>query len=263
LTSDSDVCYTQHGYQGKKTVNYHRKRRKGLARAQRVVAAALLLFELALGQTNLLVCLPGKQNTQFLQECFDTLLGPSHAIVFGRLKDLEAMIPTTPKAAIIAFAPLFDYLKGYNPVLVGKNKKASGEKYFIVAASKEITNKNIAEKKVGVIDLLFKGHLIQFVKEQFNVEIKSFKKVNKEEDLLTMLGLESVEAIIVSSTQYNEIRSNTKLPLTIVATSQNDVGFAVCAIKEGNFDPAIKKALLKSSKVLLREMGLDSWEIPQ
>ena len=248
--------------QGKKTVECHGKPIQGVFRWQRTVPIILLLFGMALGQTNLLVCLPGKQNTQLLQNCFDSLLGPSHAIVFGRLKDLEATIPTTPNAAIIAFAPLFDYLQGYTSVLVGKNKKTSGEKYFIVAASKEITKENIAGKKVGIIDLLFRDHLPQFVKDQFNVGIKSLKRVNKEDDLLTMLGLESVDAIIVSSTQYKEILSNTKQPLAILATSKNDVGFAVCAAKEGTMDLELKKALLKSSNLLLRGMGLDSWETP-
>jgi hypothetical protein len=233
-----------------------------LSRRQRAALIAILFFGMAGGQTNILVCVPGKQNTQFLQDCFDTLLGPSRAIVFGRIKDLEATIPTVSSAAIIAFAPLFDYIPGYKFVLLGKNKNMVGEKYFIVASSKEITKENVAEKKVGIIDLLYRDHLSKFVKNQFNVEIKSLKRVNKEEDLLTMLGLEAVDAIIVSSAQYNEIRSNTKLPLNIVVTSKNDIGFAVCAAKEGKMDLALKKALLKSSTILLREIGVDSWEMP-
>lgn len=220
-----------------------------------------LLFGIVMGQTDLLVCLPGKQNTQVLQNCFDTILGPSRAMVFGRIKDLEATIPKMPQAAIIAFGPLFDYLSGYKSVLAGKNRKMSGEKFFIITASKDITKENIAEKKVGIIDLFFKTHLPLFIKDQFNLEIKSLKKVNKEDDLLTMLGLEAVDAIIVSSEQYKEILSNTKLPLSVLAISRSDVGFATCAAKEGKIDPAIKKALLKSSGILLREMGVDSWEV--
>jgi hypothetical protein len=228
----------------------------------RAFLTVLLLSGMIMGQTNLLVCLPGKQNTQFLQDCFDTLIGPSNSMVLGRIKDLEAVIQAMPNAAIIAFAPLFEYVPGYTPFLMGKNKKTAGEKFFIVTALKEITKENIAEKKVGIVDLLFKAHLSQFVKDYFGMEIKSLKRANKEEDLLTMLGLEAVDAIIVSSTQYSEILSNTKLPLAIVATSKREIGFAECAVKEGKIDPALKKALLKSSKVLFRELGIDSWEMP-
>jgi|WetSurMetagenome_2_1015567.scaffolds.fasta_scaffold146064_2 hypothetical protein len=229
---------------------------------QRVVAILMLLSFVALGETDLIVCLPGKQNTQLLQNCFDSLLGPSHAIVFGRIKDLEATIPTVPGALIIAVAPLFDFLPGYTSVLIGKRKNSTGEKYFIVTASKEISLENIAEKKVGIIDLLFKSNLTQFVKNQFKVEIRSLKRVNKEEDLLTMLGLEAVDAIIVSSAQYNEILSNTRLPLKILATSKNDIGYAVCAVKGGKLPLTLKNDLLKSSKLVLHEIGIDSWEIP-
>jgi hypothetical protein len=144
--------------------------------------------------------------------------------------------------------------------LSGKSKKGAGEKFFIVAASKDITKDNIADKKVGIIDLFFKTHLPLFINDQFGVQIKSLKKANKEEDLLTMLGLEAVDAIIVSSEQYKEISSNTKLPLTIVATSKSDVGFATCGIKDGKIDPGLKKTLQKSSNLLLRELSIESWE---
>jgi hypothetical protein len=248
-----------HRYQLKRTA---KRRGTALTPCQLMASFFIALSGMTFAQTDLLVCLPGKQNTQLLQSCFDTLIGQSHSIVFGRIKDLEATFTTTPGAVIIAFAPLFDYLPGYTSVLVGKNKNAAGEKYFIVTASKEITGANIAEKKVGIVDLLFKGNLQQFVKNEFNVEIKSLKRVNKEEDLLTMLGLEAVDAIIVSSAQYKEILSNTKLPLQVVATSKNEIGFAVCAAKNGKIEPALKKSLLKSSKLLLREIGIDSWETP-
>jgi hypothetical protein len=228
---------------------------------RRASTILLLLFGMIAGQTDLLVCLPGKQNTQLLQNCFDSLLGPSHAMVFGRIKDLEATIPKWPQASIIALGPLFDYLSEYKPVLIGKNRKMSGEKFLIIAASKEITTENIADKKVGIIDMFCKSHLPLFIKEQFNIDIKLLKKVNKEDDLLTMLGLEAVDAIIVSSEQYKEILSNTKLPITIVATSKNNVGFAQCAAKEGKMDAALKKALLKSPQTLLRELCVDSWEV--
>jgi hypothetical protein len=221
------------------------------------------LFGLVTGQAELFVCIPGKQNTQVLQNHFDTLLGPSRATVFGRIKDLEAMIPKSPGAPIIAFGPFFNHLEGYKPVLIGKSQKMSGDKFYIIAASKEITRDNIADKKVGIIDMFCKQHLPLFIKDQFNFDIKLLKKVNKEDDLLTMLGLEAVDAIIVSSEQYGEIRSNTKLPITIVTTSKNDIGFAVCASKEGKIDPSLKKALLKAPVALLRELGIDSWEVAQ
>ena len=88
------------------------------------------------------------------------------------------------------------------------------------------------------------------------------KRINKEDDLLTMLGMEAVDEIIVSASQYDDILSNTKLPLTIVATSRNPIGLAVCAAKEGEIDADLMRKFLKMPVPLLRELGIDSWEKP-
>ena len=237
--------------------NIHWSARMKLPRAILIFA---LSFCIAYCQPKLLICVPGKQNTQRLQNGFDNLLGPGKAIVLGRIKDLEALLPENPDAAIISSGVFFNYVPGYASVLTGKKKKQADEKFFIVAASKEISKETISEKKVGVIDFLIKDRLLKFIHDQFGVSITSLKRVNKEDDLLTMLGMEAVDAIILSESQYNDILSNTKLPLTIVATSENNVGFAVCAAKEGKMDSALTRALLKAPAPILKELGIDSWE---
>jgi hypothetical protein len=199
----------------------------------RALIIIALSFCMAYCQTALIVCVPGKQNTQLLQNCFDTLLGPKKAAVLGRIKDLDAIIPENPDAAIISNKVFFNYFSGYTIVLVGKKKTQDSEKYFIVAESKETGNGPISEKKVGIVDFLIKDQLLRFAHDQFDRSITLLTRVNKEDDLLTLLGMEAVDEIIVSASQYGDILSNTKLPLIIVATSRNTIGFAVCAAKEG------------------------------
>ena len=147
-------------------------------------------------------------------------------MAFGRIKDLDATLATSSDAAIIASEPFFTYTPGYKISLCGKTGGSIGEKYHIIAASKEITAQNIGEKKVGIVDFLGKDRLPLFIKDQFGVDIKMLKRVNKEDDLLTMIGMEAVDAIIVSDSQFKEIKSNTKLPLAIVVSSSKAVGFA-------------------------------------
>lgn len=213
-------------------------------------------------QTKLFVCVPGKQNTQRLQNGFDTLLGPRKAIVLGRIKDLDAVLQENPDAAIISNRVFFNYVPGYTIALVGKKKAQESEKYFIVAASKEFSMRPVSERKVGIVDFLIKDQLFQFTQDQFSHPITLLKRVNKEDDLLTMLGMEAVDEIIVSASQYDDILSNTKLPLTVVATSLNAIGFAVCAVKEGKVDLVLQRKLLKTPAPLLRDLGIDSWEKP-
>jgi hypothetical protein len=227
-----------------------------------VALVVVLTMSMAFSQPKLLICMPGKQNTQRLQNGFDTLVGQGTAIVLGRIKDVEALLPVNPDAAIISSKAFFNYLPGYTYVLVGKKKQQAGEKYFIVTASKEISKESIARQKVGIIDFLNKDRLPKFVHDQFNLNITFLKRVNKEDDLLTMLGMEVVDAIIVSASQYRDIYPNTRLPLTIIATSENNVGFAVCAAKEGKIDDKLVQALLKTPVYILKELGIDSWEKP-
>jgi hypothetical protein len=244
----------------KKKVLHH----SGTTLKNRALIPLLAVFFASAGycQTELLVCVPGKQNTQRLQNGFDTLLGPRKAIVLGRIKDLDVVLQANPDAAIISNRAFFNYVPGYTIALVGKKKTQESEKYFVVAASKEIAIRPVSERKVGVVDFLIKDQLFQFTHDQFDGPIPLLKRVNKEDDLLTMLGMEAVDEIIVSASQYNDILSNTKLPLTVIATSRNTIGFAVCAVKEGKVDPDLQRKLLKTPVPLLRELGIDSWEKP-
>jgi hypothetical protein len=222
---------------------------------------SLLLNTSSYGQAKLLVCLPGKQNTQQIQSGFDALLGPGNVSVFGRIKDLELTIATTPEVAIISTESFFNYVQEYKPILIGKIDGQTGERFLIISASKDVTKENISDKKVGIVDFLGRDRLPQFLKDQFNISAKILKRVNKVDDLLTMLGMETVEAIVVSTSQYNEILSNTKLPLVTVATSSKIAGFAVCATRNGKEDTMLKNALLKAPASLIKEIGISSWEV--
>ena len=224
------------------------------------VFTSLFLGMSAYAQATLLVCIPGKQNAQQIQGGFDGVVGAGKTTAFGRIKDLDATLATSPDAAVIAAEPFFTYTPGYTIALSGKAGDSTGEKFHIIAASKEITVQNISEKKVGIVDFLGRDRLPRFIKDQFGVEIKKLKRANKEEDLLTMIGIEAVDAIIVSASQFKEIKSNTKLPLAIVASSSKIIGFAAYGQKEGKEDENQKKAVIKASGSLLKEIGIDGWE---
>lgn len=220
-----------------------------------------LIFGSGFCQASILICIPGKTNTREIQCGFDTLLGPGKVLVFGRIRDLEATIPTAPDAAIITYAPYFTYTPGYKTVLAGKVGTASSEKYLLVAASPDVTMDNISEKKIGMVDFLGRTHLSTFAKSLFGIDARGIKRVNKDDDLLTMIGMEAVDAIIVSETHYREIQSNTKLSFTIVATSSKHVGFPVCAIKDARTSKACKRLLHSLPAPLAKALGIDCWEI--
>lgn len=194
------------------------------------------------------------------------MLGAGKAVVLGRIKDLDVVLQSNPAATVISNSVFFNYVPGYSIALVGKKNARESEKYYIVAASvaasKEFSTRPIDERKVGIVDFLIKDQLYRFTRDQFIQPVSLLKRVNKEDDLLTMLGMEAVDAIIVSASQYDDILSNTKLPLAVVATSRSAIGFAVCAVKEGKADPDLMRKLIKAPLPLLKELGIDSWEKP-
>lgn len=210
------------------------------------------------GQTTLLVFIPGKQNTEQVQSGLNGLIKKTS--VFSRIKDFDSALAASPDAAVIAPESFFAFTPGYKIVLYGKTGPDTGEKYHIVTVNKEITAQNISEKKVGIVDFLGKDWLPHFIKDQFGFEIKTLKRANKEDDLLTMLGVYAVDAIIVSASQYREILSNTKLSLTIIASSSKNFGFLTYCIKDGKKDEYRKK-LLKAPAGLLKEIGIEGWDL--
>lgn len=60
-----------------------------------VLIAVGMLYTLTHAQSMLFVCIPGKQNTRQVQSEFDALIGTGKSLVFGRIKDLDAMVTTS------------------------------------------------------------------------------------------------------------------------------------------------------------------------
>jgi hypothetical protein len=234
-----------------------RNRRAVLARAALLTVVA---FVMGFAQPSILVCIPGASNTQKIQNGLDGLLGEGKGAAFGRIKDLENAAAAAPGAAIVVPAAYIDYVKGYQAVLTGVSHKKTTEKYLLVAATAGVTKENVSEKRIGIVDLLGRERLGSFVRNMFGFDPKQLKRVNKNEDLLTLLGMESVDAVIISAEQYKELLSNTKQSLTIIAESSRDVGFAVAAVKQGARADAAKKALLKGPLSFVAELGIDGWE---
>lgn len=215
----------------------------------------------ASGQATLLIYLQGGKNSHNVQRRFDRLIGAGKAIVFERINNFDSALAHSPDAAVIALEPFFSFSPGYKIVLSGKKGSATSEKYHIVAVNKEITMHTIGEKKVGIVDFLGKNRLQLFIKDQFGIEIKMLKRANTGDDLLTMLGMEVVDAIIVSESQHKEILSNTKTPLIIVASSLKKIGFAAYGIREGKENRNQRQKVQKAPTELLKEIGIEGWEL--
>lgn len=211
-------------------------------------------------QPSLLVCIPGASNIQTVQKSFESVVGEGKILAFARIKDLEGTLVTAPEAFLIIPAPFVQYTPGYSVALKAKTGGADAEKYEIVTTAATMTKKDLAAKRVGILDFLGREKLPLFVKEYFGFDIPALKRANKTEDLLTMLGMETVDAIIVSVSGLKEIQSSTKQSLFVVAESIQPVGGPVLAFKSGKDVSDIRSKILKASSSIAKDAGIDKWE---
>jgi hypothetical protein len=218
-----------------------------------------LLFCMNCFAAELIVCIPGNPNIQSIQQEFDKIAGAGKVSVFGRIRDLEGQQSIAPIPAMIVPGVYIELTQGYSASLQGKIGGTSGQKYYIIAVDPSITSANIADKKIAIVDFLGNKTLNDFFKAYFGIVPTKLKKTNKVDDLLLLLGMESVEAIVVSASELKIIKSETKLNLQTVMESNKSVSYSVFAVKE-NSECQLKSTIQKLPSALLKEIGVDGWE---
>ena len=212
------------------------------------------------GQPELLVCTPGNPNVQQIQQTYETLVGQGTVLAFGRIRDVENILATSPEVSMIAPALFFDASMPQKIVLQSKTGGELGQKYFIVVASDSVTKENIDSKKIGILDFLGREKLPKFVSDFFGISSPILKRANKVEDLLTMLGMEAVDAIIVSAAEYKKVKADTKLPLKIIGESSRPVPLLALGIPASANAAKIKKLISEQPALLSKLIEIDAWE---
>lgn len=208
----------------------------------------------------MLVCLPGKQTPARLDSILTPVLSPREIIAFLRMKDLEEMLAAYPEAPILTTAAYAKYLKGYEILLKGKKGTGRQMKYLLITANPAVTAANVGARKVGILDFLGREKLPAFVQDAFGLQIAKLKRVNKQEDLLNLIGMEAVDAAIVEESALGELRSNTKLSITVLLESKPVDSYPVLAAPGPQGWEALKTALGRESKSVLKTLQIEGWE---
>lgn len=214
-----------------------------------------LLATSAYAQQDLLVFLPGDGNrSSAVQD-----LGKSglNVKMFNNVKDFEKEREGNPSAAIIAPSPLIEITGGYDYVLRGYRGSDIGEKFLLVTANDDVQMANIADKKVGVWDIFGRKNVEPFFQRSFGIASKKIKRVNKKEDLLTLLGVDMVDAILVSKSDFEKFKKTTDVKLRVLSESRDAVGFISVAVPRGGNGAALKN--LAGAKSFLRDFAFDGW----
>jgi hypothetical protein len=150
------------------------------------------------------------------------------------------------------------YLTGYSIRLKGKKRDAQS-KYLVVSADSSLTSANLASRRIGILDFLGREKIPRFVEDAFGMKPAALKRVSKREDLLSLMGMEAVDAVIVEAGDLAGLQRETKLRLSVVMESKPVDHFPVLIVPIGG-EEGVQQVLLKQSKPVLEILGVERWE---
>lgn len=208
---------------------------------------------------NLYVFVPTDVRAKVMQQDISATCPDVGVTVFGRGKDFRRQVKKSPPDAILSLLPVIDRSGNFETVMRGVQNGFTEEEYVLVSVDKALDLGQIQTNKIGVVDLLGRKPMGEFVSQLFQADIK-LKRVTKQEDLLPLLTFGSVDGIFVSERLFRQIKDRSNLNL--VATSLNiKVGLVSAALAGAEAKEKIVNCLKKFNTKLNGTLGVDKWRI--
>lgn len=222
-----------------------------------------LLLALPVWGDNLFVFVPTDVRAKVMQQDISVICPNVTVTVFGRGKDFRKQIKKTPPDAILSLLPVIKRTSLFDTVMRGVQKGVTEEEYVLVSVDEPMEAAKIINKKIGVVDLLGRKPMGEFVSQLFKADIK-IKRVTKQEDLLPLLTFGSVDGIFVSKRLYQQIKN--KSNLNLVYTQLNiKVGLVSAALATSTATPTAKKSIVgclkKFNGKINTKLGVDQWRV--
>lgn len=149
--------------------------------------------------------------------------------------------------------------QSYSPVLQGKTNQSSFEAYYFVSTTKSFNHKKLAKKKIGVVGLLGRKKMLEYMQEIFNEDI-SIKRVLRSSDLLPLLRFKLVDAIFISESNLNILKTTTKLKL-YYNNSDKKIKRPQLAVLNKTNQSVFIQCVLRFDYSLNRFFDVETWEI--
>ncbi len=224
-----------------------------------IFVVLIVLLTSTIYANDLLVYLPGEVSHKKIQKELSEALGVK-VKAFKKVKTFHKAIKKNKSVALIAPGALVENLPGYSLAYQGHNASSGGEKYLIISTDPSISKNDLLKKKVGVWNIFGRKNVKKVVKKYFGIKIKKTKLVNKNEDLLTLLGIDMVDAILISDKNYSILKQNTDLKLHTVAESIKLLPLPVAATPKGN-NGAVLKKINKIPTSISSKYYIDTWSV--
>jgi len=193
--------------------------------------------------------------------------------VFGHHREFgEAIINASPEA-ILALKPVVeqDIYSTYVPVLYATKGGKRTENLVLLSVGQMIESDRFSNIAIGVVDILGRGKMKQFLGDIMNINEPNIKPVSRFEDLLSLLQVKEADAILVQSDMvdsYFNSRSMMDLKTTELDDEKARMGLAVLALRTDTPD-ALRSQLAgqlvneePALQALLERLGVERWEKP-
>ncbi len=209
---------------------------------------------------SLCVFYPTPQRPHVLRQKISEVFPPDIEItVYGRYSDFKKAILTAHPDALIAKPPTIRQLKGYSVKLNGSLKGSSDESYIFLSIDKKIDPGSIANIKIGMVGILDRKQMKQFVGRYFTATPK-LKRVLKIEDLLQLLTFKMVDAVLIPEYHVSYFKKRSKLNFIVTPVSKMRTGIISLAVKEGKIASSVVKAVSMMNDDIMTLLGIDKWK---
>lgn len=215
---------------------------------------SLLLSSAMAGQV--LVFLPGGKKAAIKKEISKYSSG--EVKVFTSANKFLRAVKKDPNAAVVAPGPAVAFNKSLKTLFKGKKGASEGETWYVIAANPDVNAGNLASKKIGLWDIMGRKNIKKFFKNYFGVKVGKTKRVNKFKDLQPLLGMDMVDALALSESDYNKLKKNTSVKLNVVLKSTKKIPFAQVAVPASGTASDVDK-LQKAPKSFLKTYGFEAW----
>lgn len=170
----------------------------------------------------------------------------------GRISDFDRALQDGQDAALTL--PLILAAHGLSADLRGMRQGSPDEKYALVGA--DVVPDPGAVKAVGALDLLGRDGTIAFIQGLVGGQPK-VERVIKVEDLLALLQMQRVDAIVLPTRLFNELKAVSRMNL-----AKRELATAIGLPAVAKLGPAGAQVLSAMSRLpssILKTLGVDTW----
>jgi len=171
----------------------------------------------------------------------------------GRIGDFERVLQQGQDAVLTLPAVLS--AQGLSASLQGRRAGAVDETYSLVGNGSPPDPKQV--ERVGTLDLLGRDGTDTFVRKLVGSSRIRTERVTKVEDLLPLLQLQRVEAVLLPSRLFAELKGTSRLPL-VQRELETRVGLPAGA-SVGPAGAQVLAALSKLPRDASQLLGVDEW----